>query len=548
MHAVKQSDVDTNPIEIHGDVEISDTPTFSDMILDPGSTINSASIGSCERPEILTTDNCGVSSDQIITTKLTFNVPGNDRDLTVAALLFSSSESLLNEKNWEQEVEEMISKTAVENVTITHMKAFYQSEFAVESSVPVRVTSTLFGLSSDSREKIHDMTFPSRIIPAVSVDVDESEDRKPDMPDLVTALSNIQHNSRELPAQFLYFTPLMTETAGDKRVKNIDVFTGRGLLPDNPTIADWEAMPFHMVTFMADVDTESVSLTFSKLSQLDGDIEISPLTSPGSLSTSLTYRGTGGHLEMGDMVALRHDSWYYLLTTLTSDTFVSESLVDGIPLNNGSVVLLLKWNDEDSQFETVQNMKENWNDLNHINFANQNCVVGCGVDSQILCFSSGTSNSNPVQYLDSSQDLADLGECFKASSVEIEDGSSKEDLLVIASNYNSDAGLVTVLKYQQDSGRFSDIQTIPCYYCSFADVGKYEEEVFIVIMSDSTNFIYIGKYDERQEKFVIFQNLDLVKPQEAYFYNRDGNLLLSVLAKVNERREIFTFEYQGNQL
>ena len=124
----------------------------------------------------------------------------------------------------------------------------------------------------------------------------------------------------------------------------------------------------------------------------------------------------------------------------------------------------------------------------------------------------------------------------------------KKDMLLIASNHNTEAGLVTVLKYQEGLGNFSVIQTIPCYYCSFADLGRFEDEIFIVIMSESSDFIYIGRYDRNQGRFVLFQNLNLARPQEAFFYNRDGSLSLSVLAEIEQRKEIFTFQYQGNSL
>lgn len=545
-NAISQSDDDSTPIAISGEVNIRLNPTFSDLVLESGSTINSADIGSCSSPEILTIDNCdNSSSEQIITTSLNFSTTGNTGALSVAGVVFSSNESMVNDKVWEQELEDMISKTDVVNVTITHTKTFYQAEFNVDSGVEVDISSTLFGLSSDSHEKTFDMSFPSGL--NVDIPNDDTGDQKPVMPDLVTALNNIEHNSMELPAQFLYYTPLMTETNTDLRVKNIDVFTGNGLLPDNATTEDWEAMPFHMITLLGDVTTEEVSLAFSKLSQLEGDINVTRLTpGPSPLPTSLTYRDTDGHLTMVDVVALKQDGdWYYLLTTLTDDVNVADSLVDGVSLNNGTVVLLLKWDYSLEELEVVQNLKQNWNDLSPVKLANKSCVVGCGVNSEVLCFSSGTYNSNPVQYLAPSQDLSDLGECFKASSVEIEEDGNSTNLLVIASNFNSDAGLVTILK-SQDLGNFSDIQTIPCYYCSFADLGQFDNEVFIAIMSESTNFIYIGKYDLTEDKFVIFQNLNLLNPQEAQFYNREGQLLLSVLAKVNQRKEIFTFVYQGN--
>jgi len=307
-------------------------------------------------------------------------------------------------------------------------------------------------------------------------------------------------------------------------------------------------MPFHMVTFFGDVFTKEVSLMLSRLSDLDGEMKIMRLSPTAAvLTSSLTYRADmRGHLTMGDLVALEHSGvWYYLLSTLTEDALVTQSLIDDVPLNNGTVVLLLRWND--NQFETVQNMKQNWNDLSPLKLDTRNCVVGCGVDSQILCFSSGTSSigNSSTEYLAPVQYLSGLGECFKASSVEIEEDGSVEDLLIIASNYNSDSGLITVLSYQ-DSGNFTEVQTIPCYYCSFADLGRFEDEVFIVLMSESTNFIYIGIYDQDKNKFVLFQNLNLANPREAYFYNRDGSLLLSVLAKASDRKEIFTFNYQGS--
>ena len=535
-------------IEISGDVQLSGNPTFSDLRLEPGLTVNSADIGTCSRPQILTTDDCLDSSGtQTIKTILTFNKPGNTRDLSVAAVVLSSDLAQVNNKSWEEVLRKMVSKTAEENVTITHMKTFNQAEFAVDSGVVVNLGSSIFGLSSESPERVFDMSYPS----GGNVDIpgDTSGALKPVMPELMTALKNIEHNSRSLPQQFLYHTPLKTETASDKRIKNLDVFTGPGLLPENATREDWAELPFHLVTFTADLETSQVSLTFSQLSQLEGDLSMTELDPAPSLETPLTYRMKAGpHLALGDLVALHHQAdWYYLVNTLTEDDS-PESRVDGVSLNDGTVVILAKWNDTARDLETVQNLKQDWTDLQPVRLANQNCVVGCGVDSQILCFSSGTFNSTPVEYLAPTQELADVGECFKASSVEIEEDGGKKDMLVIASNYNTEAGLVTIFKYQEDSGNFSDIQTIPCYYCSFADVGRFEEEIFIVIISESSNFIYVGRYDIKQGRFVLFQNLNLARPQEAFFYNRDGSLSLSVLAEIEQRKEIFTFQYQGKSL
>ena len=542
--AVSRLDSLSSIVEISGEIEFSATPTFSDLRLEPGVTVNSADIGNCSRPLILTTDNCLESSgDQILQTTITFSNPDNSRNLTVDAVILNSAEAEVNNKTWEEVLQKMISKTAEENVTITDMKTFNQAEFSVDSGVTVNLGSLIFGLSSESPERVFDMSYPS----GNNIDIpgDNMGARKPVMPELLTALNNIEHNSRSLPQQFLYHTPLKTETAGGRRIKNLDVFTGPGLLPEDATTEQWEEMPFHLVTFNADVETEEVSLTFSRLSQLEGDVSMTELDPAPSLATPLTYRNMKGHLALGDLVALRHQSdWYFLLTTLTENSFI-ESLIDGVSLNDGTVVTLAKWNDTVMDFETVQNMKQNWNDLQPVKLANHNCVVGCGVDSQVLCFSLGTSNSTPVEYLAPTQELRDVGECFKASSVEIEEDGV---MLVMASNHNSAAGLVTILKYQEDSGTFSDIQTIPCYYCSFADVGKFEDEIFIVIMSESSDFIYIGRYDRNQGRFVLFQNLNLARPQEAFFYNRDGSLSLSVLAEIEQRKEIFTFQYQGNSL
>ena len=545
--AVSRAESLSTIIEISGDVELTGTPTFSDLRLEPGLTVNSADIGTCGRPLILTTDDCLDSSgSQILKTPITFNNPGNTRDLGVDAVVLRSEVSQVNNKTWEEVLQKMVSKTAEENVTITHMKTFNQAEFSVPSGVTVNLGSSIFGLSSESPERVFDMSYPS----GRNVDIpgDNTGAMKPVMPDLMTALNNIEHNSRALPQQFLYHTPLKTETASGKRIKNLDVFTGTGLLAEDATTEHWDEMPFHMVTFNADVESSEVTLTFSKLSQLDGDISLTEVDPAPSLSTPLSYRKLAGHLALGDLVGLHHQAdWYYLTTTLTED-FSLQSLIDGVSLNNGTVVILAKWNHTVNDLETVQQMKQHWNDLQPVRLANRNCVVGCGLDSQILCFSSGTSNSSPVEYLAPSQDLAGVGECFKASSLEIEEDGVKEDLLVIASNHNTEAGLVTIFKYQDESGDFSDIQTIPCYYCSFADVGRFEDDIFIVIMSESSNFIYVGRYDLDQGRFVLFQNLNLARPQEAFFYTRDGSLSLSVLAEIEQRKEIFTFQYQGKSL
>ena len=534
-------------IEISGDVQLSGNPTFSDLRLQPGLTVNSADIGTCSRPQILTTDDCPDSSGtQTIKTSLTFNNPGNTRDLGAAAVVLSSDLSQVNNKTWEEVLRKMVSKTAEENVTITHMKTFNQAEFSVDSDVAVNLGSSIFGLSSESPERVFDMSYPS----GGNVDIpgDNSGAMKPVMPELMTALKNIEHNSRSLPQQFLYHTPLKTETASDKRIKNLDVFTGTGLLPENATTDLWDEMPFHMVTFTADVETSEVSLTFSHLSRLEGDLKMTELDPAPSLATPLTYRKKAGHLALGDLVALHHQAgWYFLVNTLTDD-FSLQSLVDGVSLNDGTVVILTKWNDTAMDFETVQNLKQDWNDLQPVRLANQNCVVGCGLDTQVLCFSSGTFNSTPVEYLAPTQELTDVGECFKASSVEIEEDGVKKDMLVIASNHNTEAGVVTIFNYQEDFGNFSEIQTIPCYYCSFADVGRFEDEIFIVILSESSNFIYVGRFDMNQGRFVLFQNLNLARPHEAFFYNHDGSLSLSVLAEIEQQKEIFTFQYQGKSL
>ena len=81
--------------------------------------------------------------------------------------------------------------------------------------------------------------------------------------------------------------------------------------------------------------------------------------------------------------------------------------------------------------------------------------------------------------------------------------------------------------------------------CSHASLGHYKDQIFIVVLSETFNFVSIGKWDRVEAQFQVFQSLRLGSPSDAIFFNHEDFLYLSITTGTSKHTEIRRFMYRG---
>ena len=509
---IRHDDATDVEIEITEDVSILPATSFTSL----EGTINGVDVGECSDPKILTTNNCGNDGSMILAGSgtFTFNSPESEKSVNMVNLNLDEDANVWTDieedgKAWTDVMNSMVSSTATGDVTVISKKQFNQDEFAVKTGIEVDISSTVFGLSSAHVEKTTDMKFSITSL---------NDDDGPKMPDLSSALDTIVSNSELMPDQYLYMTPIYTHPSPTSQVKSISVFP-----PNDFTEQDWELLPFHIITLVGDFTTLNQDIVFHQVTLDNPDVENVDIT-----FTDSQPQGTMKQTDHGDAVVFGD----VIVIMNTQDVPIYVMLLkDNQDLTKLSIY---EWDSLNTQLAYKVDYDRDWTDLEFVELDSP-CFVGCGLTSSFVCLDENDFSISETEWVEASN-------CFKASSATTSNG---EIFLSMAINEESSQGQVLVYKYSQDDGLFSEVQSVNCYMCSFASLGVYQEELFISLVSTSFSYLYLGKWNVDQDRFLSTQSLIFERPSEAIFYNHGGNLYLSVLADTNSNSKIHKFKYLG---
>merc|ERR1719352_1483516 len=189
--------------------------------------------------------------------------------------------------------------------------------------------------------------------------------------------------------------------------------------------------------------------------------------------------------------------------------------------------------------------KQTIHDLETVQYSTMTCLLTCGETTRVYC----PGETGPA-HLVLEQTLTPAGEtdqCFQASS---SPSASAGDMVALARGRNKPTGKVDIYQYKLELKNLDLIQTVPCLHCSFVSLGSYEDpqldttSTFLVIGSTTANFAYVGQF--KVDRFEVYQRLPVSQPIEAHFYNKDGNLYLSVLSGFQSDSKVSTFILQGS--
>ena len=231
----------------------------------------------------------------------------------------------------------------------------------------------------------------------------------------------------------------------------------------------------------------------------------------------------GDSKVFGDMIVLKDDK-----------VPIYVMLLKGENVN----LFIYSWNSEDNKMvlNTPIHTRE-FDDLEMVDIDSL-CFIGCGTTSRFICL----AKTNDVYQINTETNLADATNCFMASSVRTREG---ETFLAMAVNEETSIGQVQVYKYSKVDQQFNQVQSVNCYMCSFANLGVYQDELFISLVSTPFGYLYLGKWNAVDKRFQSHQSLNYERPSEAIFYNHDGYLYLSVLADTSTSSKIHKFKYLG---
>merc|ERR1719318_1002747 len=445
--AVKSIDATDVEIEITGDISISSDPTFTDLTL--SSTLNGADIGSCALPNILTKDTCDGGADQTISGALQFGTDGATVDVTFTKVLGDSLADV-NDENWKELMNKMISKSEAGTVKFTGAKTF-SKDIVVNEAVPTTFSSTVFGLDLSSVigdvKGSMDMKYPS----------DDGND--PVMPDLVDAVDTIKDNTALLPDEFLYMQPILADPSASMRVRTL------GMLNMDLSQEQWDNAPFHLASLSADISTDTVNLKFNKITFEQGIAYITPV---GPLELAYqSFDFSPDHI--GDIQSLYSNGEYlYVLTTRSKvlSTYELQDIVSGegvvdLDMSGSFYNYLYAWDPTTQQLVMRQVSKQIIQDLEPLQYqfssAVKSCVVSCGKTSRVYC----PSESSPVhlvkvQTLTPEEETPD--QCFQASSSA---HGPAGDMLALARGKNTPMGKVDIYQYSPELDYLALVQTVP---------------------------------------------------------------------------------------
>ena len=177
------------------------------------------------------------------------------------------------------------------------------------------------------------------------------------------------------------------------------------------------------------------------------------------------------------------------------------------------------------------------------------CFVGCGSVSEVLCLKESGDSLSLILDSDATQTLTDSANCFHSSSVTIikEPPSSSITMLATASHQSTRTGTIDIYDVTVPA-TLTKLQTINCHMCSHTALGRYKDEIFIVVLSETYDFVSLGKWDpeDRGGRFKVFQSIKLPKPTDAIFFNHDEFLYLSITTGNRENTEIKRFMFRGS--
>jgi len=554
--AVKMLEGSGSEIEITGDITITATPTFSDLTI--SSTFNGEDIGTCASPNILTTNNCGTSGDQTVTGSVQFGTDDNNVDLTFDTILGSSLVTV-NDVDWQTLMDKMIFKSQVGRTVLFTGEKIFNEDISIASDVLTTISSTVFGLDlgsvqADAKGNT-DMKYPS------------DEGVEPPVPKLTDALETITANSAVLPSEFLYMQPILAESMAQMRVRTLCMLNAA--VDQNA----WDSSPFHLASLAGDTTTGEVELWLTKISFESGIAKVSMV----AVDTQ-TFNIVDG--DLGDMESLYYaDNYLYFLSTRSStfdDTKPTDILAfaaDADATLESSDIstyhnFVYVWDAETQELVVRQFFKETIMDLEPMVYktteSSRNCTVSCGEQSRVYCPKSDSLSDNVKVYLTSVQNFPDESDnpihsinteeqelsitpdsCFQASSTNF---ALEEDMLALARGKETSSGRVDI--YKSGEVEYIKIQTISCYFCSFANLGSFYDQIlevnriFLVIVSYKADFAYVGEY--KTDKFEAYQRLDVSLPTQAIFYTQGSSIYLSVLSGLGTAAKSTTFILQGS--
>ena len=514
---------------ITGDVVFSAAPTFVDLTVE--ATINGVDIGTCASPNILLTGGSCAGAEQTVTGSLAFNTDSAPQQLVINKVSLAPGATVQGANSppcpvascaWSDLMAEMIDRNSQSEVVITAKKTFDQPEFNVDMDVDLTFESTVFGLDLHTPyQRVTDMRYPT----GDHEDIPDSEDgdKRPVMPDLATSLANIAENSGLLRDQYSHMAPLYTTLNTDLESKTIAIFSELNV----DTEEEFDALPFHLVTFIANITSRKVDMMFHRMISLSGEIKVevvedaNPFGELPDLFMSTDW--IGKFVVFGDMIALRNgdsgEMFYVFLAATTSDSFARTLwIANGV---DGSVT----------------NSEETWTSLEPFKSSSP-CFIACGPASSLVCID--TDLTLHVEEIGSTE------HCFQTSSITLNSTEETSLVATTASHKNVRTGSIDVYKFFPNPDTTAVLpahttkQSITCNLCSYASLGSYGAEVFIAVLSETLNFITVGKWNE-DEQFEVFQSFTISQPTEATFYNQDGDLYLSVVAA----SEIRMFMYRG---
>eukprot|EP00092_Neocalanus_flemingeri_P035205 GFUD01038309.1.p1 GENE.GFUD01038309.1~~GFUD01038309.1.p1 ORF type:complete len:2685 (-),score=552.78 GFUD01038309.1:99-8153(-) len=526
LHGVKTTD--SAEIEIEGAITFTANPTFSDLTL--SSTFNGMDIGNCALPNILTTANCGTSGDQTITGGVQFGTDDSLRDVAFTKIL-KSSLLQVNSVSWQVLMDKIISKSKPGDVIFTGQKTF-TNDLVIEPSVSTTMTS-VFGLDLSSVladvKGNTNMRYPS------------DGEKDPVMPDLAEAIQKIAENSAFLPKEFLYMQPIITENNMNMRVRTLGMM--------NPDKLDMDIV--YLASLSGDITTGQVQLKLNRISFVKG------IAQSESIDVDTQKFSIGADGFLGDMVGIVDDNkdFYYLLSS-RSDTFDESKPMDiletSIDTDSTFYNFFYVWNSAKPELLVRQIFKETILDLEPVRIktsdSHRSCIIVCGLTTRILCPTTHTESGKV--YLEAYSSVLETtppDTCFQASVTNI---TEHKDVLALVRGKDSTMGRVDI--YMDENDQYVNVQTIPCYLCSGANLGSYYDQqkkvqrVFVAIVSYSANFAYVGELVDN--KFELYQMLDVYQPSQATFYTcrRTSSLFLSVLSGVQATSKVSTFVLQGS--
>ena len=506
-----------------GKVTISAAPTFTNLTLGTGKKLHNVDIGTCAVPKILLkSGSCVADNTQTVTGSITFTTDKN-KPLTLNKTVLAAADSKVNEENFANILSSLVSKTKQVEETFTKKKTFKQAHFNVDPSIKIEITKDVFGLFADLEgAKFYDMSYPSGNNEVIK---GQEPLLKPVMPKLVEGMDKVAENSLLLQDQFSHMTPIYTTLDQSLVSKSIPIFTEHNVA----TKAQFNALPFHIATFYGDTSSGRVGILFHRMSALQGDIKLTGVPEEGENIGKIIGQGSmardnnGNNLAFGQIVSLRVADGMRYVILLKKDDGTNEVKTYKYDSNAATLVLIESASLLPAPFEYITPLGP------------PACFASCGPESKVFCLES--DKITETKKLNSTN-------CFQSSSVSVK----SRTMLATAAHQSMRTGTIDIYDVTKPADAFH-LQTINCHMCSHTALGRYKNQIFIVVLSWTYDFVSVGKWDptgnEGKGAFKVFQSLKLSKPSDAVFFNHDEFLYLSITTGNGQNTEIKRFMFRG---